>query len=438
MGRHSTTTTDNRRSSGLIVAVITVAMLLATGLWWFVQRETAEPPQAASQDCTVVPVASVNPRLGDLFAAQWSRTDADDCVEIDLVEAVEDAALLLAPQSPATEQLLSRAGRNLEGSAVAVASTPVGLAGASATHPSEVEAADISFPVKSQPEAAVLVAGALGHSQVAGSLTEKEDATWIATAEDAATGAMTFTAIDNAALVYFAQPLSPHDEISPQQADAARRLASRAGENYEGPPHSNQTEEQLWAEAGFGDTAPQRETIPNILFLLDTSESMAPFYGAAAEAIGSAAVSSTEAGSHVALWNYSSPLTPGVTQGWRTNVGYTAQGHDVDLAVKRFGLGGQPQSRVSLVAALSDASSQAAASGDPVRVVLVTTGTQDGMNEEQFKSALENIRRDAVSVTVIHVGQREPDSAIKDVADSFTRVAEGASLLAAVKSASGL
>lgn len=364
MGRHSrsTSSTGSSISAGAVVAVIAVIALLIAGVWWWLLRDSgnddtssdASPvsTQPAARDCTLVPVAASDPELGSLLAASWNEEQASDCIEVERVDSLADAALYVAPQDSASEQALHDAGRTVEGDPAPVAAAPA----------------------------------------------------------------------DGAETIYYASALAPAGNISRQQSDAAADVACAAAADYRG------TEE----------AAATAQLAPNLLFLLDTSEAMGPYREAAAGAIGAAALDATEAGSLAALWNYSSPLNPGVTQGWRTNVTYTESGQDVGAAVQRFGIGGTPQTRSAVLAALGNAADQAAATGEPARVVLVTSGTQGDLSDEQFRSALAGLDLTNVSLSVVHVGPSPRDGEVTSAADATAEAPQPAQVDAAVRQAAGL
>lgn len=445
MGRHSRTTTspasptvtaESRTPIIVLIAALTLLALILVGLWlWMPRGGSPAPTQASGDDCTLVPVAATDPDLGRLLVSSWNDEKTDDCINVEFVESTDQAALLVAPESPVTDRLLAESGRSVAGSPDAVASTTVGLAGQSEVSPADVDPSAISYPLDEQPDASVLVAQTLNSvgplASTGGEFT--------ATAQDRAPEGSQFSLIDGAELVYYVHPLAPTSAISDRQAEAAASVAERATAGYSGPASSPQVSEQLWAAAGYGEgEEPAAGLAPNVLFLLDTSEAMSPYYEASGRSIGSASLGSTSAGSQVALWNYSSPLSPGVAQGWRTNLTYTDAGQDLDAAAQRFGLGGQPQTRSALVAALGNSAEQAAATGEKTRVVLVTTGTHEDLSDEQFRSALAALDLSQVSLAVVHVGPEAPDALVKEAAESFAAVPDAAGVDAAVRTATGL
>ena len=119
------------------------------------------------------------------------------------------------------------------------------------------------------------------------------------------------------------------------------------------------------------------------LFLLDTSDVIGgpadengTWFGYASTAIAESALAIGGAGYNVGLWNYSSPLSPGVVNGYRSNLylGTDPTGQRTATAVRAFGYGGEPQTRSALYAAVSHAIDFAAVINQPVTVVLVSSG----------------------------------------------------------------
>ena len=177
----------------------------------------------------------------------------------------------------------------------------------------------------------------------------------------------------------------------------------------------------------------------NTLLLLDTSSSMAPIYGPVSQALGTTASDLAADGGAVSLWNYSSPISETATVGYRQNLGF-GDGNAVSGTLGGFGTGGVPQTRSAVVAAVANAADQAAGSGDKARVLVVTTGTEQDMDDAQFTAALKDAASKDVSLSVVHVGEGNVDAALKSAADSFTTVdsADEAKLTGAITKAAGV
>lgn len=177
----------------------------------------------------------------------------------------------------------------------------------------------------------------------------------------------------------------------------------------------------------------------NTLLLLDTSSAMTPIFGPVSQALGTTASDLANDGSTVSLWNYSSPISETATVGFRQNLGF-GDGNAVAGTLGGFGTGGVPQTRSAVVAAVANAADQAAGSGDKARVLVVTTGTQQDMDDTQFTAALKGAASKDVSLSVVHVGEGSIDDALKSAADDFTSVdsADEAKLSGAFNKAVGV
>lgn len=163
--------------------------------------------------------------------------------------------------------------------------------------------------------------------------------------------------------------------------------------------------------------------VPNTLFLLDTSDNLAPYFNEVTEGVAEAASAVGAEGSQVALWNYSSPISATATVGFRQNVAY-GDAENVAFAVRQFGTGGVPQTRSAVVAALDNATDQEAETGKDTRVVLVTTGTQQDMDDASFAEAVKAARGKGVSLNVVHIGEGEKDSELEKLADSYNTISD--------------
>ena len=166
---------------------------------------------------------------------------------------------------------------------------------------------------------------------------------------------------------------------------------------------------------------------------------MAPMYGPVSKALGTTASDLAADGGAVSLWNYSSPISETATVGFRQNLGF-GDGNAVSATLGGFGTGGVPQTRSAVVAAVANAADQAAGTGDKARVVVVTTGTEQDMDDAQFTSALDDAASKDVSLSVVHVGEGNVDAALKSAADSFTSVdsADEATVSEAITKAAGV
>lgn len=160
------------------------------------------------------------------------------------------------------------------------------------------------------------------------------------------------------------------------------------------------------------DTGASPPAHQDTLLLLDTSTAMAEFLPAQVEALKKRAAEVVSNGHKVALWNYSSPLNPGVTQGWRNNVSFTDDLSLIDATLDGFQTGGLPQTRPALINAM-----QATADHGGGQVYLVTTGSVGFYDDDSFSQMLDAFNDSAVTVAAQHVGPGAHDK----VLDSFIR-----------------
>lgn len=160
------------------------------------------------------------------------------------------------------------------------------------------------------------------------------------------------------------------------------------------------------------DTGASAPAHQDTLLLLDTSTAMAEFLPAQVEALKKRAAEVVSNGHKVALWNYSSPLNPGVTQGWRNNVSFTDDLSLINATLDGFQTGGLPQTRPALINAM-----QATADHGGGQVYLVTTGSVGFYDDDSFSQMLDAFNDSAVTVAAQHVGPGAHDK----VLDSFIR-----------------
>ncbi|OUJ24891.1 hypothetical protein [Corynebacterium kefirresidentii] len=205
------------------------------------------------------------------------------------------------------------------------------------------------------------------------------------------------------------------------------------------PTSSSSPRSSAPAPSSAAQPKPDLTMAANTLLLLDTSSSMAPIYGPVSQALGTTASDLADDGGAVSLWNYSSPISETATVGYRQNLGF-GDGNAVSGTLGGFGTGGVPQTRSAVVAAVANAADQAAGSGDKARVLVVTTGTEQDMDDAQFTAALKDAASKDVSLSVVHVGEGNVDAALKSAADSFTTVdsADEAKLTGAISKAAGV
>ena len=227
-------------------------------------------------------------------------------------------------------------------------------------------------------------------------------------------------------------------EAAPETSTAAASSASSASTSA-APTSSSSPKSSAPATSSAAAPKPDVTMAANTLLLLDTSSAMAPMYGPVSKALGNTASDLAADGGAVSLWNYSSPISETATVGFRQNLGF-GDGNAVSGTLGGFGTGGVPQTRSAVIAAVANAADQATGTGDKARVVVVTTGTEQDMDDAQFTSALDDAASKDVSLSVVHVGEGNVDAALKSAADSFTSVdsADEATVSGAITKAAGV
>lgn len=453
-----------------------------------------------------LPVASGDPTLTQSLLASWnagSPVVRDYCVQATVTDDISQAAVYIDADTPLLERIIGAADRSpaAAGSEYPlVAGQAAGIYDPNAATDAEVNtdlpADAVAYPGDSP--ASAVVATALADDATAGAdllLRDENTALTDAAGPTAAVQAMSsqgegsFRSLEGAYVEYAAVVLNQTGEIDEEQTRAAHTFVEDLAEQYHGFESDPQAQGQVESEemnqrldAGavwesyltrttkdFGtltaagtDGADRTENTgeqaaglhaTDTLFLLDTSENMGSGFAedqagptrfqAAADAIAAAAPALSEAGHSAALWNYSSPLNPGVQQGWRRNIWFS-DGAETARSVQLLGTGGVPQTNEALLAAahaISDyAATQPAATepgaSTPARIVLITSGTADAYADfsDQFRAALgENAQ-----LAVIHVGAGEPDAALREVATDVQVAKNAAELDQSLRRAVGI
>ena len=437
MGRHSNGKNNYALSGGAVFALVAALLLIGGGIWFAASRGgDGENTAAEDQPCVLgdlaLPVATTNPAVAAELTGAYAETKPvvrEYCIQPVVTDSLYDAALYLAPATAVTHQELSEAQRT---AAVADPATvyadQVGLSG-----DAKAESPDVSkvrFPTDTAAESAAsaIVAFVLADgpneavealtNQRVGSAEDVGDGEWMAASASNQPEGREFTPL-NASVEYAAIPLNASVAVDENQARAAQDFARFAAERYDGDaPAQPLVPELVWAAAlPSGGATITDGDVYDTLFVLDTSDAMAPFMAAAEEAVGSAARGVVAEGHTVGLWNYSSPLSPGVEKGYRRNVALTADGEEVARVATRFTTGGQPQTREAVRAAVA-ALADGGGSGS-TRIVLITTGTTDAAEsgDDAFVDEIRAAAGDSIEFSVVHVGDMAKDQALQTLAD---------------------
>ena len=463
--------------------LVVLALIAAAVIWWLSTRgDDADSAAAQPEDCVagelVLPVAASDKGAGQSLVDAYGASSPvvrDYCVKPQLVDSAADAAVFVAPNTAVTHQSLDSAGRTPAVSDAQPAySEAVGVAGKDEIKFEDLTADKLRFAVSEESAASALVASqvvgndndavqALTDQRIASASDLNADAgEYLATAEDAVPEGLKFTPV-GADAVYTAFPLNQNDKVDENQARAGQDFARFASEHFDGSAKDQPAVSDLvWAAAlpagGEAITADEKEDSDtqnaadadkaadeagsnpaalqpeNTLFLLDTSDAMSPYIQPAKDAIANAALELGAQGKQVGLWNYSSPLNPGVVVGYRQNITVSPDADSVAVAVRRFLTGGVPQTRQAVEAAAS-----AYGTGDAkTRIVLVTTGTADAGDDNAFEDAVRGAAGDKVEITVVRVGEGEADQAVEALSAKAVDAAQADAIEGAVKQASGL
>jgi hypothetical protein len=468
VARHSSGKNNYAVSGTVIVAGVVVLALIAGLVWWFGLRGNSDDePQA--QECIqgdlVLPVAEAQGVAARALINQWNETDPvvrDYCVNAELVDSVEDAAVFIATNNPRTTELLG--DRSVSSKVpVDVWTGQLWTAGEEAAL-DDVDPAAVSYPVATDPDTAVAVAVALAGEEAPALIARDREVSSQDDAEILAVGpaagihkglGATPRDVEGAEVVAFANILNPAGEITEEQARAAAEFAAFHDATAEVPAElpdrtaawtavTEDVVEETPEEIPEETTAPEQVITPaDTLLLFDTSAGTAMDFGGGsihsetANSLRQIALDLGGGGQQVALWNYSSPINPGVTKGWRRNVGFS-DGTGAAEAVLRFGTGGVPQTRSALVAAVATAADKSRETGETTRVLLVTTGTAEDMDDATFVDALNQARGDAdVQVETVHVGGGGVDGVLAEQT-TLTHIADPAQLDPGLRAAVGL
>ena len=488
MAKHASGKNNYRLSGELIALLVALALIAAAIIWWLTSRgEDAGSTEAQTKDCVagelVLPVTASDKGAGQALVDAYGASSPvvrDYCVKPQLVDSVADAAVFIAPNTAVTHQSLESAGRTPAVSDPKAAySEAVGVAGKDEVKLEDLTVDKVRFPVSEESAASALVA-----SKVAGNdndavqaLTDQrigsadelnaDGGEYLATAEDAVPEGLKFTPV-GADAVYTAFPLNQIDKVDENQARAGQDFARFASERFDGTANDQPAVSDLvWAaalpaggeaitsdakkdgdaqdgadadKAAGGDGADAASANAgalqpeNTLFLLDTSNAMSPYLQPAKDAIANAALELGGKGKQVGLWNYSSPLNPGVVVGYRQNISVSPDADSVAVAVRRFLTGGVPQTRQAVEAAAG-----AYGAGEAkTRVVLVTTGTADAGDDKAFEDAVRGAAGDKVEITVVRVGEGVADKAVEALSAKTVDAKQADGIDGAVKQASGL
>lgn len=461
-GRHRTDTDSPKVAGWLIVAVILVIALIAALVAWFALRDSERDARSEAEgDCIegelTLPVAEAFPGAAEELMNAYRDSAPvvrDHCI-VPETAPVADAAVFVGVDSPAADAALKAADRSRGTASPQPAGTKaVGLAAREAADPKDTAADQVVYPAGDQTDIAVTAAAKLAGDNAAELLTrdrgeklaDADGSRPVVATEATAPEGTTFTPIEGAELSLAAIPLDAAGaEADEEVTRAAADFTEFAGKQEGAEAETERPDDALYAAAGYGAAAGGERASESAdgaahdtLFLVDTSAAMEPQADHLGAAVGKPAAELASDGHAVALWNYSSPLNPGVTVPYRTNLGF-GDGSQVEGVVDALGTGGVPMTRTSVLAALGSVQSQAAQTGKPVGLVVVTTGTAPGdMDDESFRSALKDALGENVELAVVHVGDGETDKVLSENAKATAKADGGRALDEAVARLAGV
>lgn len=121
-----------------------------------------------------------------------------------------------------------------------------------------------------------------------------------------------------------------------------------------------------------------------------------------------------------------------MTKGYRANVALVNDGAQIAATVTRFLNDGSPQTREAVLAAVDYAQTQASAD-NPVRIVLITSGTADSATS--IADVVKQASESSVELTVVHVGDSEQDQEVASAAKATPTAANAGEVASAIKRA---
>lgn len=458
MARHSSGQSNFKLSKTLTI-ILAISLLAGVLIgWWFfssgsddtssqAEGNTEATSATSEQDCVqgdlTLPVGG-DPALVDRVVQKFNDTKPltrDFCVTAEPAGDNDAAATYLFAGSRAeAAAALTDTGAVAATSQDSWSQADSVQAGVAASDDNAINLEGASFPVADQPITAATVALALaGGDEEAATAALAEDS--MTTAEQAAQSpafaalesadlpeGYSFTPIEGAEVPVWAIPVNAQDGITEDQARAGADLAASLSPDSlvdDAALTSLVERAQETADDAATQAAAEEEAAANTgspsdtLIVLDTSTNMEQpvagsqesYHTLTSNLLADLARETGGLGNQVALNNYSSPLNPGVTRGWRPNVSFPDQtgGSNAAGAISRFGTGGVPLTRAAAVAGASIGAEHAAASGREVRVVLVTTGSASDYSDDAFLRDIGANAGDKVSLHVVHVGPGEVD-----------------------------
>lgn len=434
MGRHRSAKSNSGVAKELIYGLIAVVVVIALVIGWFQLRDRNSQQQNATVHCPagelIIPVASLGGAhpvtdLQNEFLAT-NPVVKDLCVKgFSDAPLAKSAVVYTGDADAGTKKSLADARKSAVTSDWPVVSVePVGVA-APADKVAMLQAKDWAkltdlALVTEQNLAATIARDALTNppGETIPQAEAAEQHKSFVTADPAMPSGYSFIVPEHPTKLQLPTRLlavGTSTDVTEEQSRAAAEFVAFAAKKS---PQLSEADAAAFQSALAAAPLPaktaattQTPAPTDTLFVLDTSDNLGPLFQQVTSAVASRAAAIGAKGVHVGLWNYSSPLTPGVTQGWRPNVALSdaSNGQNAATAVKNLGYGGLPYTHEAVVNALRNAQEVASESKKPVKVVLVTTGTADAGSQGALASALANVDSKQVALHVVHVGPHPVD-----------------------------
>lgn len=420
MGQHSLGTPNYRLSKGLIIAIVVLALLAAAVLLWSNQRLRSDEEHSAKQ-CIEgqlsLPIATHGMLDAEGIVEKLAQQDTivrDFCVQPKLVDDPAQAAVLLSAETQRTiENVLARSQRSAASKQWPVIANPnVGTATRGSeesstrypTSPDAVASAILAYEQQGDADAAYQV---LENDRGTDIEQAVQEGNAIAVSEGTQPEGWDFVAESALHMPIRAVVLNSNDAVGEEQQRAADAVV-KAVEISDAAELKPEVVELLDA---FGSTLQTTSRTADTLFVLDTSTGTEAWSQQAKDAMSQTVQSLTPA-YNAALMNYSSPLSPGVSKGWRDNVGFDDE-LSITQALEQLGTGGVPQTREALQHALTVAQEHQV----PTNIILITSGSSDATNNEHLDSLLSDASQGGVQVSVVHVGDTAVDTQLRDAVE---------------------
>lgn len=464
MGRHSSVNEEPQSvSTRLIVIIVLVIAVILAVIGWVVfgpSSDSDDSAQKCSEGELVLPIAESSPGIAQSLIDAYAATNpvqGKKCVTLRVTPDIATAALYISQGDP--RPAVKKVRRTVV-DPINPVQVPLGV-NVLSSEEMYSSADQIVYPVATDGEAAAVAATYLSNSVDNGTMLLQRDAQ--VTLEQAMEEKHTYIVAPYPLKGYTFHPmratstidaavLASTDTVTKDQVSAATAMITFATEK---PAASDVKIEDVHAvqknvgmeirpvtpPAPVSSSAPESQQKPadqkpvakalDTLFLLDTSDAMAgENFTQASGAIKELSRSLAVEGIQVALWNYSSPLNPGVTKGWRDNVSF-GNGETIPTTLDGFGTGGYPQTRSAVVAALQAANAHAQETGAAVNILVITTGTQEDIPDPDFMGQLDGLANDKVTLKVLHLAPGAEDAVLKERASEFRTINNPAELRAA-------